>query len=99
MTEIIIEKAQLLILLAFLTESLTEILKGLFSQWIRDRMTYFLSIFVGIILCYAFEMNLFGMQHIWQHVSIISAGLIVSRGANYVNSFIKSLRILQKGSK
>ncbi|MGG0757117.1 hypothetical protein [Brevibacillus laterosporus] len=99
MTEIILEKAQLLILLSFLTESLTEILKGLFSQWIQDQMTYFLSILVGIILCYAFEMNLFGMQNMWQHVSIVSAGLIVSRGANYVNIFVKSIGVLQKSKK
>lgn len=99
MTELILEKAQLLILLSFLTESLTEIVKGLFSKWIQDQMTYFISIIVGIVLCYSFEMNLFDMQHIWQHVSIVSAGLIVSRGANYVNIFVKSIGVLQKGNK
>ncbi|CCF16592.1 putative uncharacterized protein [Brevibacillus laterosporus GI-9] len=99
MTELILEKAQLLILLSFLTESLTEIVKGLFSKWIQDQMTYFISILVGIVLCYSFEMNLFDMQHIWQHVSIVSAGLIVSRGANYVNIFVKSISVLQKGNK
>ncbi|AKF95679.1 hypothetical protein ABE137_25500 [Brevibacillus laterosporus] len=97
MTDVILEKAQLLILLAFLTESLTEIIKGLFSKWVKDQMTYSISILIGIILCYAFELNLFGLQHMWKHVSIISAGLIVSRGANYVHSFVKNVGMLQKG--
>ncbi|ATO51393.1 hypothetical protein O0555_03785 [Brevibacillus laterosporus] len=97
MTDFILEKAQLLILLAFLTESLTEIIKGMFSKWMKDQMTYFISILIGIILCYAFGMNLFGMQHMGKHVSIVSAGLIVSRGANYVHSFVKNLGMLSKG--
>ncbi|MGG1263871.1 hypothetical protein [Brevibacillus laterosporus] len=82
-------------LVAFLTEALTEILKNVFPSTIKDKVTYGTSIAVGIALAYAFSLNVFGLTGLAAHASIIAAGMLASRGANYVNGFLKELGILK----
>lgn len=98
MIEMILAQVGTLLLIAVLSESLTEIIKNMFSSVVQDKVTYFVSIAVGIVLAYAFGLNLFGLTGAWQHVSTVSAGLIASRGANYVNGFMKKLGILKSGT-
>jgi 1,4-dihydroxy-2-naphthoate octaprenyltransferase len=98
MVEIILAKIGLLLVIAFLTESLTEILKNVLPDGvIKDKLTYGLSIAVGILLTYSFGVNLFGLEGIGKHVSEIAAGILASRGANYVNGFAKKIGILRIG--
>lgn len=87
-----LENGALLVILAILTESLTEILKNMIpNRTIQDRFTYLLSIFVGISLAFAFNLNFFDLNGYGKYISIISAGLLASRGANYANGFLKNL--------
>lgn len=86
-----------LLLVAVLSESLTEIVKNIFpNNVIKDRITYIISIIVGIGLAFAFDLNLLGLEGIAKYVSIVAAGLIASRGANYVNGFMKKFDILKR---
>ncbi|MEC3466248.1 hypothetical protein P9149_30935, partial [Bacillus thuringiensis] len=58
-----LENGALLVILAILTESLTEILKNMIpNRTIQDRFTYLLSIFVGISLAFAFNLNFFDLN-------------------------------------
>ncbi|HDW3054817.1 TPA: hypothetical protein RMI67_002433 [Bacillus cereus] len=91
-----LENGALLVILAILTESLTEILKNMIpNRTIQDRFTYLLSIFVGISLAFAFNLNFFDLNGYGKYISIISAGLLASRGANYANGFLKKFDILR----
>ncbi|ALA07187.1 hypothetical protein SECTIM467_57 [Brevibacillus phage SecTim467] len=93
------EMIAMFILVAFLTETLTEILKNMIpNDTIQDKGTYVLSIVIGVILAYAFALNPFALVGAAKHVSIVSAGLIASRGANFVNGFMKQVGIIKSGS-
>lgn len=95
MFETIFASAGLLLLVAVLSEALTEILRNLFSSTVRDKVTYALSIIIGIGLSFAFELNLFGLIGTGEYVSIIAAGILASRGANYINGFLKRIQVLK----
>jgi len=96
MVETLIENGTLLVVIAVLTEAVTEIVKNLFPKGsIQDKVTYALSIIVGIVLAFAFNLNLFGLGGNAEYVSIVFAGIIASRGANYVNGFLKKFNILR----
>jgi hypothetical protein len=94
----IMENFAMLVLVAILTESLTEIIKHAFNGIIKDKFTYLLSLVVGVVLAFAFDLNLFGLEGEHKYVSIVAAGLITSRGANYVNGFMKKFELL-RGNK
>ncbi len=81
------------LMVAVLTEAVTEILKNAFPNLIKDKVTYAVSIGVGVALAYAFTLNPFALTGIAAHVSIILAGVLASRGANYLNGIIKKLGI------
>ncbi|MWV43078.1 hypothetical protein GRF59_05495 [Paenibacillus sp. HJL G12] len=89
----IVTTAGLWILVAGLTESITEILKNLFPEKIRDKVTYTVSIGVGVALAFAFRLNPFGMTGATMYASMVAAGILASRGANYLNSLLKKLGI------
>ena len=96
MVETVISSATILLIIAVLTESVTEVLKQVTPKGvIRDRVTYFVSIVVGVALAFAFDLNVFGLDGIGQHITTVAVGLIVSRGANYVNGFMKSIGALR----
>jgi 1,4-dihydroxy-2-naphthoate octaprenyltransferase len=100
MIEVIFAHVGLLLLIALLTESLTEVIKNIVpNHIIKDKLTYTVSIVVGIVLSYAFGLNLFGLTGFGEHVSKVAAGLIASRGANYVNGFMKKIGVLKTGNK
>lgn len=90
------EFVQAFLMVAILTESLTEIIKNLVPNGVvKDKLTYALSIVVGITLAFAFKLNILGLHGFGEYVSIVAAGLIASRGANYVNGFLKKFDILR----
>jgi hypothetical protein len=96
MFETMIASLSLFLFVAILTEAVTEVVKNLFPEGlIEDKMTYALSIIVGVVLSFTFELNPFGLSGSGEIVSIIIAGLIASRGANYVNGLMKKFNIIR----
>lgn len=86
----------LLLVVAILTEAATEIVKNLFPLGVvEDKITYAVSIAIGVALALAFDLNVFGLEGYGEYVSIVFAGLIASRGANYVNGFLKKFEVLR----
>jgi hypothetical protein len=84
------------LLVAILTEALTETIKlALPDVAIKGKATYFVSLSLGIVMAYAFGLNIFGLTGAGYHASVIAAGLIASRGANYVNGFMKQIGALR----
>lgn len=96
MLEVFFASLTLLLVVAILTESVTEIIKNLFPQGaVQDKVTYAISIVVGVALAFGFELNIFGLEGFGAVVSQILAGIVASRGANYVNGFMKKFEILR----
>ncbi|MCM3594084.1 MULTISPECIES: hypothetical protein [Brevibacillus] len=62
----------------------------MFPDQIRDKATYVTSIFVGVLLAFAF--NLTGPGG---YIATTAAGLLAFRGANYLNGFLKKLGIIK----
>ncbi|MEK3702723.1 hypothetical protein MKY87_01245 [Paenibacillus sp. FSL R7-0198] len=79
------------LLLAGLTEALTEVVKTVLP--IKDRATYGVSIVVGVGLAISFGLNPFGLTGISAYTSMVAAGLLASRGANYLNGWLKRFGI------
>lgn len=84
------------VMVAVLTEGLTEVLKNAAPNLIKDKVTFTLSIAIGVVLAYAFSLNPFGLVGAAAHASTIAAGLLASRGANYLNGFLSKLDITKK---
>jgi len=82
------------LLVAGLTETMTEILKNLFPEKIKDKVTYGASIGIGVLLAFAFQLNPFGMTGISAYASMIAGGILASRGANYLSYRLKKLGML-----
>jgi hypothetical protein len=92
---IIVSLIAVWLMVAFLTESLTEVIKNLFPTVIKDKATYSTSIVIGIVLAYAFGLNIFGLVGAGVYVSYVVAGVLASRGANYVNGLLSKLGIVK----
>ncbi|WP_018884241.1 hypothetical protein [Paenibacillus massiliensis] len=93
--ESMISAIGLWLLVAGLTEAVTEVLKSLFSERLQGRATYATSILAGITLAFAFELNPFGLTGPAGIVSTVAAGILSSRGANYLNGLLKKLGIVK----
>ncbi|KGP82417.1 MULTISPECIES: hypothetical protein [unclassified Paenibacillus] len=78
-------------LVAGLTEAITEVIKKVMP--IKDTGTYAVSIIVGVGLAFAFGLNPFGLTGIAAYSSTVAAGLLASRGANYLSDWLKKLGI------
>lgn len=83
------------ILVAFLTEGVTEIIKVMFPEQIRDNAAYATSIAVGIALAFAFHLQLVDLSGFSSYVATAAAGILASRGANYLNGFLKKVGIIK----
>lgn len=81
------------LMVATLTEAVTEIIKNAMPDLVKDKVTYAVSIGVGILLAYAFTLNPFALTGVAAHVSIILAGILASRGANYLSGIVKKLQL------
>jgi len=83
------------ILVALLTEGVTEIVKALFPDKIRDKAAYATAIVVGIALAFALNLKLFDLTGPSAYIAIVAAGILASRGANYLNGFLKKMNIVK----
>lgn len=81
------------IMVAVLTEAVTEIIKNIFPNAIKDKVSYVTSIVVGIGLAYAFALNPFALAGVAAHASTILAGVLASRGANYLHGIVSKLNL------
>lgn len=89
----------LLLFVAILGEALTEWFKQILPVEFKDKSTYLLSMAVGIALVFMFKVNLFGFETGWGlYASYIIIGILVGRGSNYVNGFLKRIGIIQSGA-
>ena len=90
------EQVTMLVLVAILSESLTEVVKNALPKVVKNKITYVASIIIGVALAYAFDLNFLALEGVYaKHVSIVAAGLIASRGANYVHGLMKELGAIQ----
>ncbi len=87
------------LMVAGLTEALTEVLKTMFPAQVQGRVTYALSIAIGIGLAFAFALNPFGLVGVAGYAATVAAGILASRGANYLNGLLKQLGIVQSDKK
>ncbi|MFF2017207.1 hypothetical protein [Paenibacillus sp. NPDC058177] len=78
---------------ASLTEAVTEIIKNVFP--VKDKTTYGVSIGIGVALALAFGLNPFGLTGLSAYASMVTAGILASRGANYLNGLLKKFDILK----
>ena len=101
MVEVILQSAMALIVVAILTEALTEVLKAVIAvEGFRDKVTYFVSIAVGILLAIVLKINLFGLDDTFgQYVGMVCAGILASRGANYISGLLKKFDIVKPSDK
>jgi len=83
------------LLVALLTEGVTEIIKVLFPDKIKDKATFATSITVGIVMAFAFGLNPFSLSGFGAYVSTVAAGILASRGANYLNGFLKEAGVIK----
>lgn len=97
MVDAIFQSAVALFVVAILTEAITEILKAVITvEKFRDKVTYFVSIVIGILLAIVLDVNLFGLEDtLGQYVGMVCAGILASRGANYINGFLKKFEIVK----
>lgn len=82
-----------LLLVAFLTETVIEVLKNFVIRMkLSEAFVYTLSILVGVIIAFALQVSLFTDANSFAYyVGIVIAGLVASRGANYIHNFIGNL--------
>lgn len=95
MLETILASGTALVVLAIITESLTEILKTFIPANIHSKATFALSIVLGIVLAFAMDLSLLGGEGYVRVVGILASGILVSRGANYISGFIKKFDLVK----
>ncbi|MCK6076945.1 hypothetical protein [Paenibacillus silvae] len=79
------------IFVAGLTEAITEVMKKVIP--FKDTGTYAVSIIIGVGMAFAFGLNPFGLTGMASYASTVAAGLLASRGANYLSDWLKKLGI------
>lgn len=82
-----------LIIVAILVEAIVENIKDVFNNGInKSRIS---SIIVAILICILARVDIFAIVGIyldWQIVAYALTGIIVSRGANFVNDLFGRIR-------
>ena len=79
--------------LAFVTEAVVQILKTVFNL-VDDRVIFGISVITGIVTSIATSFSLFGGVGIQAWAGMVLAGILVSRGGNYLHEVIKILESL-----
>jgi uncharacterized protein YacL len=79
---------------SFLTETIIEFLKVYLLKYKHsDIMIYTFSMIIGILLCFAFGISLFNSDNpTIVHAGSLIAGMVASRGANYIHNFLGQLK-------
>jgi len=85
-----------LILLAIVTEQVTEIIKQAIPQ-IRNCCSHLVSIAIGVLLCVSTRMGALaelGVSVDYPVVDYVITGLLISRGSNFLHSLQTSARLI-----
>lgn len=82
-----------LIIMAFLVEALWETLKMTWQEGKlnKDRVGALVS---GLIIAFTINIDLFttiGLTPNFKYVGVIATGILISRGANFMHDFFKSI--------
>ncbi len=96
-TDMLISILTNLIGLAFVTEATVEILKNIFSIT-DDRIKFGISVIVGIVTSLATNFDLLGGNGVQYYAGILLAGILVSRGGNYLHEIVKILQSLSSAN-
>jgi hypothetical protein len=83
-----VEALQTLIFMSVVVEALTAI----FRQFISNKASEFVTILVGITLCFAYNVGIFtilGMQTKYPFVDYIISGIIISQGSHALSELFK----------
>lgn len=82
-----------LVIVGFLTESVVEILKLYFFRSAKsERILFFLSVIVGMILVFALQVSLFDKENVFAfYVGMAICGLVASRGSNYAHNWLDKI--------
>lgn len=82
----------LMLLIAFLTETIVEFIKTQFDKLVSDRAIQIAATVIGVLLAWAFNATLFvGGNIVLTVIGYIVIGLVASRGANYVHNWLDKL--------
>lgn len=77
-------------ILAVLVESLVERFGAQLPSWGKP----WLAAVLGVVLCVAYDADILaylGLQSTWPFIGQILTGLLISRGANYINAWTKAI--------
>lgn len=83
-----------LILVAILVEAIWENIKMIYDKQ-KFNISMIGSLILGIIICVVFRIDIFpivGLNAAIPFIGSILTGIIVSRGANFVNDLLKKLK-------
>lgn len=98
MVSVILANVGTLFLLAVITEALTEVFSQAFPDIFKGKVLYATSIVVGITLAFVLNVNLFALSGVYKYASYVCAGLLGSRGANFVNGFAQKVGLISSDS-
>lgn len=79
-----------ILLACFLTETVTKLIKAVFGDAVKDQVTYFISMAIGVLICLTYKVNIIPIGN-FDMVNEFITGLVISRGANYVADFVKGV--------
>ncbi|MNO94141.1 hypothetical protein D3C76_857550 [compost metagenome] len=82
----------LILLIAFLTETIVEFIKTQFETLIGSKAIQIAATVIGIVLAWAFQAKLFvGVSVYVDVIGYIVIGLVASRGASYAHNWLDKL--------
>jgi fructose-specific phosphotransferase system IIC component len=86
-----------LVMVALLVEAVTETIKGSFNNMSANVKTS-LSMFLGVFFCVVSDISLFDVKSgvTSFYSGAVVAGILASRGANYVHDVIDTLKSFKK---
>ncbi len=91
-----------LMIIAFLTETITEIIKDSIPCQFSKKINKYMSVAVALLFTFGSKLDLFSLFEMQFHIPYIGyifSGLIVSRGSNYVHNFLGHANDLRLHSK
>lgn len=84
--------AALMLLIAFLTETILEFVKVQFEKYISEKAISLVGTVIGILLAWLMGATLFITSNVGLEIlGYVVVGLVGSRGANYVHNWLDKL--------
>lgn len=82
----------LMLLIAFLTETIIEFVKTQFDKYMSDKAINLIGTALGILLAWLMGATLFITSNVGlEIIGYVVVGLVASRGANYVHNWLDKL--------